>query len=90
MSITNDLPTLGMTNGAQYTGDNFEHWAIRGAFVRANYDYAGRYLFEFSGRYDGTSRFGKNSRFKFFHPFLPVGDCQKKNSWKTHVAGLTT
>ena len=23
--ITNDLPTLGMTNGAQYTGDNFEH-----------------------------------------------------------------
>ena len=67
--ITNDLPTLGMTNGAQYTGDNFEHWAIRGAFVRANYDYAGRYLFEFSGRYDGTSRFGKNSRFKFFPSF---------------------
>lgn len=67
--LTNDLPTLGMTTGSQYTGDNEEHWAIRGAFVRANYDYAGRYLFEFSGRYDGTSRFGKNSRFKFFPSF---------------------
>lgn len=67
--LTNDLPTLGMTTGAQYTGDNEEHWAIRGAFVRANYDYAGRYLFEFSGRYDGTSRFGKNSRFQFFPSF---------------------
>lgn len=67
--ISNNLPTLGMTNGAQYTGDNFEHWAIRGAFVRANYDYAGRYLLEFSGRYDGTSRFGKNSRFQFFPSF---------------------
>lgn len=67
--LTNDLPTLGMTTGAQYTGDNAEHWAIRGAFVRANYDYAGRYLVEFSGRYDGTSRFGKNSRFQFFPSF---------------------
>ena len=67
--ITNDLPTLGMTNGAQYTGDNFEHWAIRGAFVRANYDYDGRYLFEFSGRYDGTSRFSKDTRFQFFPSF---------------------
>ena len=67
--VTNDLPTLGMTSGAQYTGDAFEHWAIRGAFVRANYDYNGRYLVEFSGRYDGTSRFQKTSRFKFFPSF---------------------
>ncbi|WP_289834032.1 SusC/RagA family TonB-linked outer membrane protein, partial [Parabacteroides goldsteinii] len=67
--LTNDLPTLGMTTGTQYTGDNEEHWAIRGAFVRANYDYAGRYLFEFSGRYDGTSRFGHNTRYQFFPSF---------------------
>ena len=67
--ITNDLPTIGMTSGTQYTSDAFEHWAIRGAFVRANYDYLGRYLFEFSGRYDGTSRFGKDTRFQFFPSF---------------------
>lgn len=67
--LTNDLPTLGMTTGSQYTGDNEEHWAIRGAFLRANYDYAGRYLFEFSGRYDGTSRFGHDARYQFFPSF---------------------
>ena len=67
--ITNDLPTIGMTSGTQYASDAFEHWAIRGAFVRANYDYLGRYLFEFSGRYDGTSRFGKDTRFQFFPSF---------------------
>jgi TonB-dependent starch-binding outer membrane protein SusC len=67
--LTNDLPTLGMTTGSQYTGDNEEHWAIRGAFLRANYDYAGRYLFEFSGRYDGTSRFGHDTRYQFFPSF---------------------
>ena len=67
--LTNELPTLGNTTGAQYSGDSEEHWAIRGAFVRANYDYKGRYLAEFSGRYDGTSRFPKDSRFKFFPSF---------------------
>lgn len=67
--LTNELPTLGNTTGAQYAGDSEEHWAIRGAFVRANYDYKGRYLAEFSGRYDGTSRFPKDSRFKFFPSF---------------------
>lgn len=67
--LTNDLPTLGMTTGAQYSGDAAEHWAIRGAFVRANYDYNGRYLVEFSGRYDGTSRFGHDTRFQFFPSF---------------------
>lgn len=67
--ISNELPTLGMTNGSQYTGDSAEHWAIRGAFVRANYSYNDRYLLEFSGRYDGTSRFAKDTRFEFFPSF---------------------
>lgn len=33
---------------------------------RVNYDYKGRYLFEASGRYDGTSRFAAGSRWGFF------------------------
>lgn len=37
-----------------------------GFFGRVNYDYKGRYLFEVSGRYDGTSRFASNSRWGFF------------------------
>ena len=41
-------------------------YAIMGFFGRINYDYKGKYLFEIAGRYDGTSRFPKNSRWGFF------------------------
>lgn len=41
-------------------------YALMGYFGRVNYDYKGRYLAEFSGRYDGSSRFAKGSRWGFF------------------------
>ena len=41
-------------------------YALLGVFARANYDYRGRYLFEVSGRYDGSSRFAKGHRWGFF------------------------
>ena len=47
------------------TGGQSEY-ALMGYFGRINYDYAGRYLFEISGRYDGTSRFAKGHRWGFF------------------------
>lgn len=47
-------------------------YAIIGSFARINYDYAGKYLMELSGRYDGTSRFKRNERFGFF-PSASVG-----------------
>lgn len=47
-------------------------YALEGFFGRVNYDYAGRYLFEFNGRYDGTSRFAKHHRWGFF-PSVSVG-----------------
>lgn len=41
-------------------------YALAGIFARLNYDYKSRYLFEVSGRYDGTSRFAKGSRWGWF------------------------
>lgn len=41
-------------------------YELAGFFARANYDYMGKYLFEVSGRYDGTSRFPAHSRWGFF------------------------
>ncbi len=35
-------------------------------FGRLNYNYAQKYFFTFSGRYDGSSRFGASNRFGFF------------------------
>lgn len=47
-------------------------YALEGFFGRVNYDYAGRYLIEFNGRYDGTSRFAKHHRWGFF-PSVSAG-----------------
>lgn len=41
-------------------------YALLGFFGRINYDYKGKYLFEVSGRYDGTSRFAKGHRWGIF------------------------
>lgn len=41
-------------------------YATLGFFGRLNYDWKGRYIFEASARYDGTSRFAEGSRWGFF------------------------
>lgn len=47
------------------TGGQSEY-ALAGFFGRVNYDYKGKYLFEASGRYDGSSRFAEGQRWGFF------------------------
>ncbi len=61
---------LEIVNGAgeiTLTGkeDLYEN-AIMSYFGRFNYDYAGKYLFEFNGRYDGSSKFLPENRWDFF------------------------
>lgn len=41
-------------------------WAIASVFARANYDYKTKYLVEFNARYDGSSKFQPQNRWKFF------------------------
>lgn len=68
-SLSEDLNDLDLvTNNITVNGGQ-QSWAIRGMFMRLNYDYKGKYLAEFSGRYDGSSRFPKNKRFGFFPSF---------------------
>ncbi|OMP80369.1 TonB-dependent receptor [[Flexibacter] sp. ATCC 35208] len=47
-------------------------WAMASFFARANYAYKDRYLVTFTGRYDGSSRFGADNKFAFF-PSAAVG-----------------
>lgn len=59
-----NLATTVVADG-QYSGGQ-NQYALDGIFGRFNYDYKGRYLFEASGRYDGSSRFARKSRWGFF------------------------
>ena len=64
--IYENLPTLALTNGAISRSESKNALSIRGAFGRLNYTYDDRYIVEFNGRYDGTSRYAKGQRFGFF------------------------
>lgn len=64
--ISGSLPTIALATGEDYVDESITDWAIRGAFYRLNYIFRERYIVEFNGRYDGSSRFPTESRFGFF------------------------
>lgn len=70
--ITPLVIDLSATTGVQQTFGSKQHVALRGAFYRLNYNFGEKYLIELNGRYDGTSRFPKDSRFGFF-PSVSAG-----------------
>ena len=41
-------------------------WSMNSYFARATYDISGKYFFTATGRYDGSSKFGKNNKYAFF------------------------
>jgi TonB-linked SusC/RagA family outer membrane protein len=70
--VSNDIPYMSLAYGERAVNDLINEYAIRGLFGRINYTYDERYLIEFNGRYDGSSRFPKEDRFAFF-PSASVG-----------------
>ena len=70
--INEDLPSISQSTGDYFAKDKFERYTVRGLFYRINYSFAGKYLLETNGRYDGSSKFPKNSRFGFF-PSVSAG-----------------
>lgn len=68
--LSEDLDDFNLAKGDEITIEGGKNrYALFGIFYRLNYDYKGRYLFEASGRYDGSSRFAKGQRFGFFPSF---------------------
>lgn len=78
--INPNMPSLSGATGEIQTKDQFKQYAIRSGFFRVNYDYLGRYLVEVNGRYDGSSKFPKNSRFGFF-PSFSLGWQMGQEKW---------
>lgn len=54
--------------------------ARKGLIGRFNYDYKGKYLAEFSFRYDGSLKFHPDRRWGFFLQYLWDGGYRKKLS----------
>lgn len=91
--VSTDLDDLDLVGpnaeGATITGvgGGQNEYALLGIFGRINYDYKSRYLFEVSGRYDGTSRFASGSRWGFFLQLRPDGVSPKNLSSSLYASG---
>ncbi|MDR0507227.1 MAG: TonB-dependent receptor [Dysgonamonadaceae bacterium] len=78
---SDEIPMLSMTYGtSRSVSDAASQLAIRGGFGRINYNYEEKYLLELNGRYDGTSRFLKAVRNKFY-PGMSAGWVVSKESF---------
>lgn len=64
-----DLNLISTENRVPEVGGGQNAWKTLGFFYRVNYDYMGRYLFEISSRYDGSSRFSSGHKWGFFPSF---------------------
>ncbi|MBR8705606.1 TonB-dependent receptor P3 [Bacteroides pyogenes] len=67
-----EVPSLGSGTSTLRAVDQYNEYSVRGGFFRVNYNYMDRYLMEVNGRYDGSSKFPKDSRFGFF-PSVSLG-----------------
>ena len=67
-----DLDLISTATRAPEVNGGQTAWSTLGFFGRVNYDYKGRYLFEASARYDGSSRFAAGHKWGFF-PSVSVG-----------------
>lgn len=65
LEVVNGTGDVLLRDNDKHVAGKYQN-AIMSYFGRANYDYKSRYLFEFNGRYDGSSKFLPENRWDFF------------------------
>lgn len=65
LEVINGTGDVVLTDASKHTAQKYQN-SIMSYFGRFNYDYLGRYLVEFNGRYDGSSKFLQENRWDFF------------------------
>lgn len=66
--ISNSFSFWNLSGGSNFQrpGSSLTRWELASGYGRVNYNFDDRYLLTFTGRYDGSSRFGKNNKWAFF------------------------
>lgn len=87
--MNDNNPDVNTSTGTQSNGAYRGEWSSLGYFGRLNYDFDGRYLFEFNIRRDGSSRFRADSRWATF-PSVSVGwNIARESFWEPLRNGST-
>ena len=69
---TQQFYNLGQASLINSVGSTVRRWVLNSYMGRVNYDYNDKYLLTLTARYDGSSRFGENTKYGFF-PSAAVG-----------------
>lgn len=80
--LFNDLANLNLGTDVLTADGSASLWAVRGYFGRFNYDFKNRYLLEINARYDGSSRFPKESRWGLFPSISTGWYVSRENFWQ--------
>ena len=73
--FSDDTFTFNRIQAASQPGtpnSGYDEWSMNSYFLRGNYNYKGKYLVTFTGRVDGSSRFGDNNKYGVF-PSVGLG-----------------
>ncbi|WP_448700577.1 SusC/RagA family TonB-linked outer membrane protein [Mucilaginibacter sp. AW1-3] len=102
-SLQGSVNTSTQAQGTSFPNDSFEQIAsaavtistgsesqykLSSFFGRVSYNYANKYYFEASARYDGSSRFGANHQFGFF-PSAGIAWRAKEESFLKDVQAIS-
>jgi TonB-linked SusC/RagA family outer membrane protein len=77
--ISDQLPSISTGTGEILASDTYSDATTISSFYRVNYNYMEKYLLEANGRYDGSSKFPKLTRFGYFPSFSGGWQVAKEN-----------
>jgi TonB-linked SusC/RagA family outer membrane protein len=80
--ISPSIPSIGLATGLATVDESIREWALRGGFFRLNYIFNDRYIVEFDGRYDGSSKFAKDNRFGFYPSVSAAWKVDEETFWE--------
>ena len=80
--ISDEVPSLSLAQGTTTLIDNKWEHAQRGAFGRIQYNFKEKYLLEVNGRYDGTSKYMKDYRMKFYPGVSAAWTMSRESFWE--------
>lgn len=85
--VSNAMDLIRIKEIVEFTDEGYRTEARMGFLGRVNYDYAGKYLVELIGRWDGSWKFRPGHRWGFF-PSASLGwRISEENFWKENKIG---
>jgi len=80
--VSDEVPSLATATGRQEATGTIGHSSTRSFFGRFNYSLSDKYLFEFSMRYDGSSKFPEGYRWGTFPSGSLAWVISKESFWR--------